>query len=332
MAKPTYAQIAKNASVGSATVERVLNGRGGVRQHTVEKVILAARALDWPGRIPEQHRGIIRLEVILVRTDTSFYTRLANAFKPIASSLDQSVQIHITFLQENDPISIADHIENSSMKRSGMVISCPTHPAVVRALQNAHSQGLPIVQLINKNIVDAEYVGVDNYATGCMAGMMISRLGERSGTVVAFCHSQFLEGHKERMRGFSQYFLENPISGLNFKHTFFVYDGRDESTRCVKEALELWPDLVGLYNSGGANPAIIKQLQLSKKNIFFVGHELTDTTREALKSRTADVIFDQVPEAQARRSIDLLLYKIGLLEEKVDNPPIDFITYTAENI
>lgn len=332
MGKPTYAQIAKNARVGSATVERVLNGRGGVRQHTVEKVILAARTLDWPGRIPEQHRGIIRLEVILIQADTKFYKRMAKAFRRIASSLDQSIQVHLTFLQENDPKSIADYIENPRVRRSGLIISSPTHLAILDVLEKMQKQGLPIIQLVNKNIAEVEYVGVDHQALGRMAAMMVSRLGAASGTIVAICHSQIHEAHKQRLRGFSRYIEENPVTGLKFKQVYFGYDEHVESARCVNEALQNWPDLSALYNAGGANGPILKELERSKREIFFVGHELTQDTREALKSGIADVILDQVPEAQARRSIDLLLYKVGLLEEKVDNPPIDFITYTAENI
>jgi hypothetical protein len=52
-AKPTFSDIARHAGVGTAIVERVLNGRGGVRPATVEKVVTAAQALDYPRRLPE---------------------------------------------------------------------------------------------------------------------------------------------------------------------------------------------------------------------------------------------------------------------------------------
>lgn len=43
VSKPNYRDIARQAGVGTATVERVLNGRGRVRPELVEKVIIAAR-------------------------------------------------------------------------------------------------------------------------------------------------------------------------------------------------------------------------------------------------------------------------------------------------
>ncbi len=41
------ADIAREAQLGTATVERVLNARGNVRPETVEKVLLAARKLGY---------------------------------------------------------------------------------------------------------------------------------------------------------------------------------------------------------------------------------------------------------------------------------------------
>ena len=44
------------------------------------------------------------------------------------------------------------------------------------------------------------------------------------------------------------------------------------------------------------------------------------------------VVLDQAPEAQARRAIDLMLKKVGLLDMELDAAPIRFITVTAENL
>ena len=84
MSKTTFFDIARLAGVGTATVERVLNGRGGVRPATAAKVIAAARSLDYPKRLPEVHKGLLRIEVILVRPETTFSWRLSRAFEPKA--------------------------------------------------------------------------------------------------------------------------------------------------------------------------------------------------------------------------------------------------------
>jgi LacI family transcriptional regulator len=39
-----------------------------------------------------------------------------------------------------------------------------------------------------------------------------------------------------------------------------------------------------------------------------------------------------VPEAQARRSLDILLHKLGFISTEVSSEPIRFYTITSENI
>jgi len=45
-----------------------------------------------------------------------------------------------------------------------------------------------------------------------------------------------------------------------------------------------------------------------------------------------DVVLDQAPEAQARRSLDLLLQRLGFISAEVSSEPIRFYTITSENI
>ena len=88
MKKVKLADIAREAKVGTATVERVLNSRGSVRPETAEKVVLAAHTLGYDRRLPERYHGIIRIEVIMVRPDTPFFARLHQAFARISATLE----------------------------------------------------------------------------------------------------------------------------------------------------------------------------------------------------------------------------------------------------
>jgi LacI family transcriptional regulator len=102
--------------------------------------------------------------------------------------------------------------------------------------------------------------------------------------------------------------------------------------RWVAEAFDKWPDLSGFYNVGGGNSGVFDGLRNLDRKVFFVGHELSDSATAALQDGTADIIFDQLPETQARRSLDIILSKLGYIETTVTNPPIRFATITAENI
>ncbi|TPM99856.1 LacI family DNA-binding transcriptional regulator [Mesorhizobium sp. B2-1-3A] len=335
MAKPTFADIARRAAVGTATVERVLNGRGGVRPETVEKVVAAARSLDYPRRLPEAHRGIIRIEVILVRPDSTFFSRLSRAFERIAATLDRTVAVHRTFLDEGDASAVARRIREPGMRRGGLILAVPDDPLIRAALAEVEAQGVPTVQVVTRIAGSkADYVGIDNYAAGRMAAQLMSRMQPRGGSIAALCHSQIYQVHRDRILGFSDYLAEHPRADQAFVEVLFGHDEGHRSADLLVDILRQRPDLAGFYNAGGGNGSLNEVLARDPRRheIFFVGHELTERSSAALRTGTMDVVLDQAPEAQARRAIDLILARLALHDLPIDNPPIRFITFTAENL
>ena len=78
--------LATAAGVGIATVDRVVNDRGGVRPETVARIREAARRLGLAHRLPpEQHRRL-RLVVVLQRRESWFYRTLSDAFGRTAAA------------------------------------------------------------------------------------------------------------------------------------------------------------------------------------------------------------------------------------------------------
>lgn len=323
------------AGVGTATVERVLNERGGVRPDTVEKVIRALRDVDYPRRIPEKHQGLIRIDVILVNPESTFFERLARAFSRIAATLDPAISVHRTFMDENDPESIARKLSDFSIRRSAVIIAAPEHPSVRCALQALRMRGVPIIQIVSRmNGLDADYIGIENAAAGRMAGLLMCGLQKQPGQIMAMCHSGIYDAHRQRVAGFSDFIERQGDCGFRFDLISFHYDDADKSRDALHEALDQHRDLVGLYNAGGTNSTLSDILRHHPrgKNICFIGHELTERSSAALRDGTMAAIIDQVPEAQARRALDMTLYRMGLLEHSVDFRPIPFVTVTKENV
>lgn len=333
MRKPNYRDIARLAGVGTATVERVVNGRGGVRAELVEKVVIAARSLNYP-RIPaDTHRGLLRIEVLMVRPETTFYRRLAKAFERIAETLDPLVIVHRTFTEEMKPAEIARRIMSAEVSRAGLILAVPSSPTISAAVEAVVERGLPVVHVVTRaSETKGEFVGIDNYAAGRTAAHLIARMTRAKGSVVALCHPIY-QVHRERIRGFSDYFHEHP-GAIAFEWLGFTRDDELYSAETLVNALKLYPDLVGLYNAGGANSALIDVLRRDPRDrsLLFVGHELTDYTRTALRDGIMDVVLDQAPEAQAQRALDLILRRIGLTSIEPDLAPIRFITITPEGL
>lgn len=333
MTKANIRDIAALAGVGTATVERVLNARGGVSPDTTKKVILAARNLEYPRILPEAHRGLLRIEVLMVRPETTFYQRLSRAFERIAATLDPLVVVQRNFTDEDNPKQIANRIRAADPKRAALILAVPNSPEVNLAVEAVMAQGVPVIHVVTRASATAgEFVGIDNYAAGRSAALFLSRMSGKSGPVVSFCHPIY-QVHRDRMRGFSEYLLEH-ANALEFERILFSHDDESISADLLFQTLGERPNLAGIYNAGGANSALISVLRRHPraKEIFFVGHELTDYTTSALRDGTMDVVLDQAPEAQAERTLDLALHRIGLTKIAPDQSPIRFTTITAESI
>ncbi|GMB82461.1 LacI family DNA-binding transcriptional regulator [Shinella zoogloeoides] len=333
MSKPNYRDIARHAGVGTATVERVLNGRGGVRPDLVARVVIAARALKYPRTLPDTHRGLLRIEVLMVRPETTFYRRLSRAFERIAATLDPLVVVQRSFTEEMKPEAIARRILSTETPRAALILAVPNSPLISAAVEAVAARGIPVVHVVTRASGDTgEFVGIDNHAAGRTAAFFIARMARAAGPVVALCHPIY-QVHRDRIRGFSDYFLKHP-GPIAFEWLGFTRDEEHFSAETLAMVLERHPDLVGLYNAGGANAALISVLKSHPRgrDILFVGHELTDYTRAALGEGIMDVVLDQAPEAQAQRALDLVLRRIGLTDIEPDRNPIRFITVTAEGL
>ena len=335
MKKVRLTDIAREAQVGSATVERVLNARGNVSPAMVDKVIQAARRLGYKPPLPDRYHGVLRIEVIMVRRETPFFARLANAFQRISESLDPCIQIHRTFADESDPLSVARRIAHPGFRRMGLIIVAPDHPQVRARLREARDAGEVVVQIVSRiGDQDDLFVGIDNYAAGRTAAQLMSRMSvSREGRFVGLCHSGAYHVHRERIRGFSEYMAANGLAQHLFSRVLFGLDQDLRSGELLNDALEDDPRIIGVYNAGGANEGVAAALERNarRESIMWIGHELTDATRGWLRSGLMDVVLDQAPEAQARRSIDTLLNKLGFINAEVSAEPIRFYTITSEN-
>ena len=150
---------------------------------------------------------------------------------------------------------------------------------------------------------------------------------------MALCHPIY-QVHRERMRGFSDYFRSSRAMASTSIGSASGGTRHAAAATCCSRRCRPGTDLVGLYNAGAANASLCNVLRRHPRGqqVFFVGHELTENSAAALRDGVMAVVLDQAPEAQARRAIDLMLKKIGLLDMELDASPIRFITLTAENI
>ena len=324
--------VARRAGVGLATVDRVLNERGSVSAATERRVIEAARELGLRRVLPVPHARQVRVEVMLAQSLTPFMARLTQAMGQVAATLDRSIVVLRTGIDMRDPANVAARIAGSGA--DGIIVYCEEHPANVAAIAAATAAGRPVICVVTDvpESPRAAYVGIDHTKAGRTAAFFVARMARPSGVALTISTSTGFRAHKQRIDGFREA-LAARCPGVAVAPVMTSGDDPDRAYHLLTQALRQTPEAVALYNTGGANAAVAHAIRDTGRagDVLFVGHELTDESAALLREGAMTVAIDQAPELQARRSIDLMLNRLGMTPAEGMEGEIAFTLHTAEN-
>ncbi len=302
MEKPTVHDIAREAGVSLATVDRVLNQRPGVRENTVAKV---HEAVSRIGYVRDTHAANLarqrqyRFAFVLPETQSRFVLTLREAILE-ATQLQQADRVLATILPvpAGDPHLIARSLGNIGPDDyDGVAILAPETPQVRDAIAHLKALGLAVVALASDlpNSQRDHFVGINSQKAGRSAGVLMGRFAyEKSGKVLVVTNSIRARDSLERRHGFDSVMAQE-FRGLEVLPSIESYDDPDRMTETVKNALKRHDDLVGLYSMGTGNLALLEGLRASGKagRITVIAHELTSVTRQALLDREMDAVIMQ---------------------------------------
>jgi LacI family transcriptional regulator len=301
---PRLIDVARLAGVSTASADRVLNRRPGVRPITVERVLQAAAALryvpasglDWAAP-----PAPLRLSVLLPAGTNRYLTMLGRLAAHIGEQLaGRGVFIRVEYIKSFNPELLARSLLQHGRRAHGIAFMALEHPAVREAVNQLAERHVPTVTLISDiaNTSRAAYVGLDNRSAGRTAGFLIARFigTERPAKVAMIAGSLSYRAHEEREAGFLHVFSEMApgieIVGLREGH-----DDEALNYRQTRMLLATHPDLAGIYNIGGGAAGIARALKEARREraVVFVGHGLTPDTRAQLLDGTMDAVITQDP-------------------------------------
>ena len=170
--------IAVQAGLSQATVDRVLNGRGGVRPSTTAQVRRAIAELDrQQTQLTVDGRNFI-VDVV-VDAPRRFSGAVRTALEAELPALRPAVvRSRFSFTEAAPPAAVAAIINRVAARGShGIVLKAPETPVVVDAVARAQRAGIPVVTLVTDLPGSARvaYVGIDNRSAGATAAYLIDR-------------------------------------------------------------------------------------------------------------------------------------------------------------
>lgn len=306
-------EIAEQAGLSEATVDRVLNDRGGVRASTVAEV---HRAIDELHRQRSQLRltGRRLLVDCVVDAPARFSDAVRAALEAELPGTRPAVVRARFHLTEAAPVEelVATLDGLVSQGSQGVVLKAPDDPRVVAAVQRLAGAGVPVVTLVTDvpTSVRVAYVGVDNRAAGATAAYLVDQwLGERPGGVLVTRGDSSFRGEDEREMGFRAT-MRARCPGRRQVDLVNASVDDDVLRAMVGEALAQHDDLVAVYSmyaSGGNRASVEAFAAAGRPCAAFVAHDLDAENLALLLEGRLSAVLHHDLRTDLRRACQVLM-------------------------
>ena len=297
--KLTIQDIARISGLSTATVDRVLNNRPGVRKSTRLRVEEALKQPLLPEPPETKHIAFV------IDAGTSFIDIVHTALNNV-----QAHYPHITFTFDSVPSSQRDQhtfcqlLTARIADSDGIVLVSREDVLVNSVVREARLENVPIVCLTSDLPHSAACIGPDEVSTGANAAWFMGRMLPPQPARVLFVASTTYRAQEEREMGFRRV-MRSEFPHLDMIEKINANDESAETYQIMKEVLAQNANVAGIYNLAGGNRGIARALReagLSGKTIF-IGHELTEHTQKLLERGEMDIVFAHDMEREIRDCI-----------------------------
>ncbi len=333
--KPTMTDVAREAGVSLATVDRVLNGRGGVTAAKAGRILTAAKRIGLDRSLVRPPERMLRVAVLIQAPVNQFHADLRAGIQFAARLYsDLNLQFLVHHIDPKDVARTAQIIAAHAGRCDAMILSGPDDPRVAAAIRERSAQ-IPVVTMAD-DVPDsgrAAFIGPDDRQAGRIAGDLIARLiGPAGGHVIMIVGGPDLFGHRERERGIravlAAYYPRTRVSEV-----YSSGEDPDRGALLVARALAADPQIRGIYlgtTGARAIAAVVERMGL-RERIAFVVHELTESRRTLLRQRAIDAVIDQNPALEARLAVETAARLLGRLEGEPTSTRTEIRIYMPEN-
>ncbi|MEG1491274.1 MAG: LacI family DNA-binding transcriptional regulator [Oscillospiraceae bacterium] len=303
----TIKQIAELSNVSRGTVDRVLNNRSGVKPEVRQRIRDIAEALKYkPNILGKALVGLaesLKIGVILTPDNNPFIDEVKLGIQSAVEEYNHyGIEVIIRTLPSLDPMAqllILDEMEQMGINAVAMI---PLDDNIIRERINAlAAQSIPIITFNSRieNVDELCFVGQNHTLGGTCAGGLMGKLLPSGGDIGVIISSKTLACHIDRLNGFSSR-LEERYPDIHIVSVMENADQDDLAFDCALRMLNEYPELGGIYITGGGIVGLGKAVKILKKNasLKIISHDFVDGTAELLKAGILDFAIGQNPHLQ----------------------------------
>ncbi|MEM7470390.1 MAG: LacI family DNA-binding transcriptional regulator [Pseudomonadota bacterium] len=289
--RPTIKDIAKEAGVSIATVNRVLAGNVVVREETGRRVSEAAHRIGYHGtNLIEQRLRTdlprVRFGFVFQKERQSFYQLLAEELEATASQVPGvNAEVFVEFAPSQSPRDVSAAFLAMSETCDVIGATAVNHHQVNDAVRALSTRGIPTIAMLS-DFAQGErinYIGFNNLKVGRGAAWLLSSTTRKPGKLAIFVGGHRWHGHDLREAGFRSFFREH-LPRFDVLDTLVNLETQQLTHEATLDLLSRHPDIVGIYVAGGGMEGAISALREERKprEVALVVNDLTPDARTGL--------------------------------------------------
>ena len=309
--KPNIVDVARQAGVSTATVDRVLNGRPGVHPRTQAHVVQIAEELGYINRTPVVSHAQLSFDFIMPGKNNAFMQRLGEELVQFGARHTGTPNIRLHWLEDYDPEKVTARIENLRHDTQGIGLIALDNIGVRESLLTLIAGKIPVITLATdiSGIPHQGYVGTDNRMSGRLAGHLIGRfLDKTPHNIALFSGALAYCGHEEREMGF-RHILADEYPHLTLLRTQEVRENDDTAFQILTDMVRSDTKFSAVYSIGYGSMGIARALVETglARDVVFVAHELHSESRKYLIDGAIDALIDAHPRIMAEQAVERLV-------------------------
>lgn len=329
-------EIALQAGLSLATVDRALNGRAHVRAATVARIRAAIAELERQYDSASLTGRRMAFDIV-IEAPNRFSAAVRRAFEAEAGGFRPAAMTTRFHMAERMDRADLRRLLAAIRKRGseGVVLKAPADPAIVEAAEALMARGIPVATFVTDLPGPARlaYIGMDNRRAGASAAWLVGMAlrGRPSDVLVTLSSAAFM-GEEDRAAGFRA-----RLAGLApdiAVHAVAEGMGLSRGTGAlVRAALDRHPDIRAVYSSGGGNQAILAAFDDARRPVHvFAAHDLDRANRRLLAEGRLSFVIDHDLHHDARSAYRLFLHHHRMLPGPFETRPSRFSIVTPDGL
>ncbi len=340
MSRIRIKDIAKKAGVSIGTVDRVLHNRGEVAVKTRETILKIANEMRYQPNLLARAlttKKIYSLAILFPRggAENTYWQKHPFGIKKAIREL-QPFQVEVKYFyfelhNESDFTSRTQEVMQSNP--DGVILAPILKKESARFCNDLDSASIPYI-FIDTFIQDTNnlsFIGEDAWQSGRVAASLVDFGLPADKDILIVNIAKDLENTQHlnrRNQGFQSYFLDTGHNkGLKIS-VELPSTQREEVIGKLEPILKHHPNIGGIYVSSAKTHVIARYLaQSAYKEVFLIGHEMTQKNIEFMKKGIIQFLIGQRPAEQAELALKKMFDYLAnnQIPEKKEHQPIDIV-------